>query len=222
MKLFPVILLAIASASMSAQKPSWTEPPRLVVGIVVDQMRADYIYRYWNNFGEGGFKRLVNEGSFLRDAHFDYVPTETGPGHASIYTGTAPFRHGIVANEMYQRGTNSIRYCAAAADSIHGVGCDDVLGRRSPELLLATTLSDELERRTDGLSKTIGIAIKDRGAILPIGRTGDAAYWFVGGSDGAFATSAWYMDSIPLWLQRFNGERLAATYLGRTWDLLLP
>ncbi len=217
-----ILLVAVLSTSAHAQKPIWQDPPKLVVGIVVDQMRADYIYRYWNNFGEGGFKRMVNEGAFLRDAHFDHVPTETGPGHASVYTGTIPARHGIVANEMFVRSSNTTRYCASAADSVHGVGCDDIIGRRSPENLLATTLADELERRTDGLAKTIGIAIKDRGAILPIGRTGDAAYWFAGGADGAFVTSTWYTDSLPSWLQRFNGEKLAATYLGRTWDLLLP
>lgn len=217
-----VLLFVSSSVPLLAQKPMWAEPPRLVVGIVVDQMRADYIYRYWNNYGEGGFKRMVNEGAFLRDAHFDYVPTETGPGHTSVYTGTTPARHGIVANDMYVRTTGSTRYCASAADSIHGVGTDDAVGRRSPENLLATTLSDELERRTDGLSKTIGIAIKDRSAILPIGRTGDAAYWFGAGADGAFVTSTWYTDSLPQWVQRFNGERLAASYLGRTWDLLLP
>lgn len=222
MKRCSSILLFLAALPLNAQKPAWSEPPRLVVGIVVDQMRTDYIYRYWNNFSEGGFKRMVNEGAFLRDAHFDHVPTETGPGHAGVYTGTTPSRHGIVANEMYVRSTNTTRYCASAADSIHGVGCEDLIGRRSPENLFATTIADELERRTDGLAKTIGIAIKDRGSILPIGRTGDAAYWFAGGADGAFVTSTWYMDTLPPWVLRFNGEKLASTYLGRTWDLLLP
>ncbi|MBK8500599.1 MAG: alkaline phosphatase family protein [Flavobacteriales bacterium] len=215
--------LALSIAAMgTAQGPTWQNPPKLVVGIVVDQMRTDYIYRYWNNFGEGGFKRMVHEGAFLRDAHFDHVPTETGPGHAGVYTGTTPSRHGIVANEIFQRATQTTRYCASAADSVHGVGCDDIIGRRSPENLLTTTIADELERRTDGLSKTIGIAIKDRGAILPMGRTGDAAYWFAGGADGAFVTSTWYTDSLPPWVLRFNGEKLAASHLGRTWDLLLP
>ncbi len=205
-----------------AQVPAYQQPPKLVVGIVIDQMRTDYLYRYWDNFGPGGFKRLATGGAFLRDAHFDYVPTETGPGHTSVYAGTTPARHGIVANEMFVRADGSKLYCAAAPDTVREVGIDSVAGRKSPMNLLATTLADELERRFDGKSRTIGIAIKDRGAILPIGRTGDAAYWFAGGPDGAFGTSTWYMRELPDWVQRFNGERLANAYLGRTWDLLLP
>ncbi|MBK9176535.1 MAG: alkaline phosphatase family protein [Flavobacteriales bacterium] len=211
-----------AGLALCAQTPAYQTPPKLVVGIVVDQMRTDYIYRYWDNFGTGGFKRLCTGGAFLRDAHFDYVPTKTGPGHASIYTGTPPMHHGIVANDMYQRATRATRYCAWGPDSISGVGAEDRIARRSPANLLASTIADELELRFDRRSKTIGIAIKDRGAILPIGRTGDAAYWFEGGSDGAFCTSTWYMTQLPDWAQRFNGERLANSYLGQTWDLLLP
>ncbi|HRD51531.1 MAG TPA: alkaline phosphatase family protein [Flavobacteriales bacterium] len=216
------IAASFAGLTLHAQGPAYQHPPKLVVGIVVDQMRTDYIYRYWDNFGEGGFKRLCTKGAFLRDAHFDYTPTETGPGHASVYTGTSPARHGVVANEMFVRATGGKDYCASAHDSIVGVGLSDELGRRSPRNLLATTMADELERRFDGKAKTIGIAMKDRGAILPIGRTGDAAFWFGGGADGAFGTSTWYMKELPDWLQRFNGERLANGYLGRTWDLLLP
>ena len=209
-------------AGVSAQAPAFQTPPKLVVGIVIDQMRTDYIYRYWDNFGEDGFKRLCTKGSFLRDAHFDYVPTKTGPGHASVYTGTTPMNHGIVGNDMFQRESRSTRYCAWAPDSVKGVGIDDRVGRRSPANLLASTIADELELRFDRKSKTIGIAIKDRGAILPIGRMGDAAYWFDGGPDGAFGTSTWYMQELPDWVQRFNGERLANGYMGQTWDLLLP
>ena len=208
--------------SLHAQPPAFQHPPKLVVGVVVDQMRADYIYRFWDNFGEGGFKRLALKGAFLRDAHFDYIPTETGPGHASVYTGTTPARHGIVANDMYVRATGRTRYCAAGTDTTRAVGLDTLVGKRSPVNLLATTICDELERRFEGRSRTIAVAFKDRGAILPVGRTGDAAYWFGGGTDGAFGTSTWYQRELPMWVQRFNGERLASAYLGRTWDLLLP
>ncbi|MBK7946357.1 MAG: alkaline phosphatase family protein [Flavobacteriales bacterium] len=165
---------------------------------------------------------MATGGAFLRDAHFDYTPTETGPGHTSVYTGTTPARHGIVANDMFVRATGTTLYCAAGDAGTREVGIDLIAGRKSPRNLLATTIADELELRFDGQAKTIGIALKDRGAILPIGRTGDAAYWFAGGSDGAFGTSTWYMNELPDWLQRFNGERLANSYLGRTWDLLLP
>lgn len=204
-----------------AQEATWKATPRLVVGIVVDQMRVDYIYRYWDNFGEGGFKRLVNEGSFQRNAHFDYAPTHTGPGHASIYTGATPAHHGIVANDMFIRTTGTGLYCVQD-DAVAGVGGTGIKGQRSPANLLSTTLADELERRYERRSKTIGVAMKDRGAILPIGRTGDAAFWFFEGPEGHFATSTWYMQELPKWLNDFNAKGLARTYLTGTWDLLLP
>jgi predicted AlkP superfamily pyrophosphatase or phosphodiesterase len=214
-------LLLFTALTGAGQAPSWQEPPRLVVGIVVDQMRVDYIYRYWDNFGEGGFKRLVNTGAFQRNAQFDYAPTHTGPGHASVYTGATPAHHGIVANDMFIRTTGTGLYCVQD-DAMIGVGGTGIKGQRSPVNLLSSTIADELERRYDRRSKTIGVAMKDRGAILPIGRTGDAAYWFFEGPDGHFATSTWYMRELPMWLNDFNVKGLARTYLNGTWDLLLP
>jgi predicted AlkP superfamily pyrophosphatase or phosphodiesterase len=224
---FPIsaaIVFTLAGAvGCSAQQPvpTWQEPPRLVVGIVVDQMRADMVQRYWSNFGEGGFRRLVREGAYLRNAHYNYAPTYTAPGHASIYTGTTPAYHGIVGNDLYDRRAGTEGYCATDAQ-VKGVGCADAVGARSPFRLLATTIADELERRTERNAITIGISLKDRGAIMPIGRTGDAAYWFTGGVEGAFSTSSWYRPELPAWLQRFNAEGRAAKYLDRTWDLMLP
>jgi len=218
------VAFALSSCALNApaqQPPTWQAPPKLVVGIVVDQMRADYIYRYWDNFGDGGFKRMVNEGAFLRDAHYDYAPTYTAPGHASIYTGTTPAYHGIVGNDLFYRKLGRDRYCAEDSTR-QTVGMAGIVGQRSPINLLATTLADELERRTERRSCTIGVALKDRSAIFPIGRTGDAAYWFGGGPDGAFVTSTWYANELPAWLQRFNAERPAVKHLANTWDLLLP
>jgi len=214
---FIALLILLARAGV-AQQPAWAEPPRLVVGVVVDQMRADYLYRYWDNFGEGGFKRLVNEGAFLRNAHFTYVPTKTGPGHASIYTGSTPSHHGIVANYRYDRATRKSIYCVAdsAARTI-GNGTD----RRSPHQLLATTLGDEIERRTDGKGKTIGVALKDRASILPVGRTADAAYW-LSYATGEFVTSNWYgFTELPAWVKDFNGKKLVQKYMGQTWEPVL-
>jgi len=206
---------------MYGQDPAWTEPPRLVVGIVVDQMRVDYIYRYWDNFGDGGFKRLINEGSFQRNAQFDYAPTETGPGHASIYTGTTPADHGITFNDMFFGTDDTLNYCVKD-QSVKGVGCGEASGHSSPQNLIASTLADELELATERRSKTIGIALKDRSAILPIGRTGDAAYWFIPDDEGAFATSTWYRNELPEWLMAFNAEKRQINYLQNKWDLLLP
>lgn len=215
--LFTVLL----PAALCAQQGTWTAPPRLVVGIVVDQMRTDYIYRYWDNFGEGGFKRLIKEGNFQRDAHYNYAPTHTGPGHASIHTGTTPRDHGIVLNDMFMRTTGTMLNCVQD-DSVRGVGAEGVKSKRSPRNLLASTLADELELRFDGRSRTVGVSFKDRGAILPMGRTGDAAYWFFEDSLGRFATSTWYMDELPGWMKVFNARGLVAAEMARTWDLLLP
>lgn len=215
-----VLPFLLVPALADAQQPTWQRPPKLVVGIVVDQMRVDYLYRYWDNFGENGFKRLVNGGAFLRDAHYNYVPTETGPGHASIYTGTTPSRHGIVANYPYDRATRKTFYCAEDS-TVSGVGTTSAAAKRSPYWLLATTLADELELRTDRRSRTVGVALKDRASIMPVGRMGDAAYWFSAG-DGAFVTSTWYMNELPGWAQAFNEKKLPEHYLAQQWDALLP
>ena len=108
-----ISFFAICEISFAQTKPkppisNSLKQPKLVIGIVVDQMRQDYIYRYWNKFGNGGFKKLINEGFFYKNAHFNYVPTYTGPGHASIYTGTSPATHGIIANDWYDKETNSV------------------------------------------------------------------------------------------------------------------
>jgi predicted AlkP superfamily pyrophosphatase or phosphodiesterase len=209
-------IMMMAPFAAVAQPPSWQAPPKLVVGIVVDQMRVDYIYRYWNNFGEGGFKRLINEGAFLRNAHYTYVPTVTGPGHASIYTGSVPAYHGIVANDRYDRASGTTIYCVKDS-TVQGVGSP--AAQSSPSQLLATTLADEIERRTDRQGKTIGVALKDRSSVLPIGRTGDAAYWFVNGS---FVSSTWYMKELPKWVNDFNAQQLTQQYLAQKWEPILP
>lgn len=212
---------ALLFLAAQAQDPQWARPPKLMVGIVVDQMRVDNIYRYWDDFGDGGFRRLVREGSFQRDAHFDYVPTFTAPGHASIYTGTTPARHGIVSNYPYVRGLRHSWYCARDT-TVMPVGTADNNAQRSPCQLMASTLADELELRTDRRSRTVGIALKDRAAIMPIGRTGDAAYWYLGGKEGKFVTSSWYGKKLPVWVDAFNQKDLAAKYLDRTWELAMP
>lgn len=210
-------LVSILFAAVCAQQPSWQHPPRLVVGVVVDQMRVDYVYRYWDNFGDGGFKRLVRQGAFLRDAHYTYVPTVTGPGHASIFTGSVPAFHGIVENYPYDRASHSTVYCVLDT-SVRGVGSDM---RRSPVRLLAGTLADEIEHRTDRKGRTIAVSLKDRSSILSLGRTGDAAYWFAS-TTGTFCSSTWYMPSLPAWVDAFNARGLAEHYLDRSWTPYLP
>lgn len=206
-------------------KPEANDPfvrPRLIVGIVVDQMKPEYIYRYWDDFGEGGFRRLVGDGFFAANLHYNYMPTYTGPGHAAVYTGTTPAYHGIVANDWYVRDSKYVQYCARDTSS-RGVGSTEKAAQMSPIHLRSTTLGDELRIFSNFKSKVIGVALKDRGAILPAGRMANAAYWYIGGNEDVWATSDWYgMEELPAWVKDFNSKGLGDTYLNKGWDLLLP
>jgi len=210
--------------------------PRLVVGITVDQMRADYLTRFgaWDEvsspatFGEGGFRRMVEEGFACRDHHFGYAPTYTGPGHASIYTGTTPVVHGILANDWYDRASAASVYCASdtSVKGVHseGVDADGMVlgssGQMSPHRMLSTTLGDELKIATGGDSKVYGVSMKDRGAILPAGHGADGAFWFYGKELGHFVSSTYYGDSLPDWLIELNASGQAEALMEQGWDRL--
>jgi predicted AlkP superfamily pyrophosphatase or phosphodiesterase len=196
------------------------DQPKLVVGIVVDQMRQEYLYRFEKKFGDHGFKRLMNGGFMLTNAHYNYVPTFTGPGHASIYTGTTPAIHGIIANEWWDKNLKKQVNCAED-DKQKPVGVTEGNGDVSPWRMLSTTITDELELFTQRKSKVVGISIKDRGAVLPAGHLADAAYWFDNAS-GKFISSTYYMNSLPAWVEKFNGLKVADTYLNKEWNTLLP
>jgi predicted AlkP superfamily pyrophosphatase or phosphodiesterase len=220
--MLPVVaMVSCKQQPLSAQQPSGPNRPVLIVGLTVDQMRYDYIYKYWDDFGDGGFKRLVNEGAFFENAHFNYSPTLTACGHASIFTGTTPAVSGIAGNDWWERGERKRVYCASDAE-VQGVGTESSAGKMSPHRLLAATMGDALKVWTNGQSKVIGISLKDRGAILPAGRSADAAYWFVSGSEGKWVTSSWYMDKLPGWVETFNARGLSEKYIKAGWDLFLP
>jgi len=192
--------------------------PKLVVGIVVDQMRADYIQRYWDNYSPGGFKRLFNNGFVCMNTHYHYVPTYTGPGHASVYTGTSPAVHGIVGNNWYQKDENRMVYCTQD-DEVKSVGTDKPSGKMSPRRMLAPTLGDELRMTSQNQSKVISLSLKDRAAILPAGHSANAAYWY---DNGMFVSSSWYLNELPAWVKSFNSTARAEALLSNDWDLLLP
>lgn len=192
--------------------------PKLVVGIVVDQMRYDYLPRFWNRYGDGGFKRMVAEGFNCKNNHFNYVPTYTGPGHASVYTGTTPAFHGIIANDWYDKTIDKSVYCAQD-DNVNSVGTSSDAGKMSPNRMITTTVTDQLRLATQMRGKVIGIAIKDRGAILPAGHSANAAYWFHGKDEGAFISSTYYMDELPKWVTRFNKSDAAKQYK-KEWNTL--
>jgi predicted AlkP superfamily pyrophosphatase or phosphodiesterase len=194
--------------------------PKLVVGIVVDQMRYDYLSRFYNRYTEDGFKRLMKEGYQLTNNHYNFVPTYTAPGHASIYTGTSPMNHGIIGNNWYDKFEDKVIY-NADDDQVTGVGTASDIGKMSPRRMLTTTMTDQLELQTQGRAKVIGISIKDRGAILSAGHAADAAYWFEGSDQGNFISSSFYMDQLPQWVTDFNASKKADAYL-KTWNTLVP
>ena len=211
------------SFSLKVRSENQTEKPQLIVGIVVDQMRYDYIYRFWNDFGDDGFKKLINEGHFFRNAQFGYVPTYTGPGHASIYTGTTPAIHGIIANDWYDKNSGEFIYCAGDGDMHTVCNCEqknvDVQsadGKMSPQHMLTTTFTDELKLFNNG-SKVFGISLKDRGAILPAGHAANGAYWL--NSDGKWITSSFYMDELPEYIQKINEDNTISSFLKGEWKV---
>lgn len=193
--------------------------PKLVVGIVVDQMRQDYLYRFESKFGENGFKRFLRDGYMLKNAHYNYVPTETGPGHASVYTGTTPSIHGIIANDWYDRTVKKEVNCVNDPKQTPVGGNSG--GTVSPWRMLSTTVTDELKLATQQRSKVIGISIKDRGAVLPAGHMPDGAYWY-DARTGNMITSSYYKSALPEWVVKFNEQKLADKYLNLEWNMLLP
>lgn len=192
--------------------------PKLVVGIVVDQMRYDYLTRFYNQYGEGGFKRMVNEGFNAKNHHFNYAPTSTGPGHTSVYTGATPSMHGVIGNNWYDKNLGVNVYCAGDSN-YNSVGTDGSEGKMSPHRMLTTTVTDQLRLHTQKKGKVIAVAIKDRGAVLPGGHAANAAYWFVGKDEANFITSSYYMNSLPAWVNNFNASDAAEKYK-KPWTTL--
>ncbi len=220
-KLFCFILLLSLGTSIWAQPQADNSRPKLVVGIVVDQMRQEYVYRFENKFGEGGFKRMMNKGFTLQNAHYNYLPTVTGAGHASVYTGTTPAIHGVIGNDWYDKELKKEVYCVGD-DRYNTVGSTSIAdGKMSAHRLLATTITDELKLSTQKRSKVIGLSIKDRGSILPAGHMADAAYWY-DENVGKFITSTYYMNQLPNWVEKFNQLNLSDKYLSQTWNTVIP
>lgn len=195
--------------------------PKLVVGIVVDQMRWDYLYRYYDNYKpSGGFKRIMGEGFTCDNTMIPYTPTITAVGHTCVYTGSVPAITGITGNDWYDNLLDKDFYCTED-DSVTSLGATAAAGQMSPKNMLVTSICDELRLATNFNSKVIGIAIKDRGAILPAGHSANAAYWYEPAS-GNFISSTYYMQELPAWVQAFNKKRMTDTLYQKDWDLYLP
>ena len=219
-----LLLLAVSNVAFSQSGSQVKNPvkrPKLVVGIVVDQMRWDYLYRYYDRYAaSGGFKRMINQGFSCENTFINYIPTVTACGHTTLYTGSVPAIHGIAGNEWYDPQANRYVYCAGDT-TVQGVGTTSSAGKMSPRNMLTTSITDELRLATNFRSKVIGISFKDRGAILPAGHSANAAYWY-DGATGNFISSTYYMQSLPAWVTEFNNKKYPDQYFKAGWNTLYP
>lgn len=220
-KLYPILALYLFAYSISfAQNPKELNRPKLVVGLVIDQMRPDYLYQFYNRYSATGFKRLMSKGHICENTFINYIPSYTAPGHACIYTGSVPALHGIVSNSWTDRQSGKNIYCTAD-DSVNNIGGTITAGKMSPKNMWANTITDELRLSSNFQSKVIAVSIKDRGAILPGGHTANAAYW-MDDSNGVFMTSDFYMKKLPGWVKYFNEENNVKKYMAKNWNTLYP
>lgn len=211
-----VLLGSIPGAFASA----YNAHPKLVVVIVIDQFRGDYLERYRDQFGEGGFRVFLDHGAYFTDCNYDYANTRTAPGHATLFTGSYTSGHGIVANEWWDPQKKK-RVTSVEDDSVKLVGAVDKTGPgASPHNLLSDTLGDELKLATGGKARVFAVSLKDRAAVLPAGFSGDAAYW-IDPESGDWITSTYYRPDLPEWVRNFNrsrpSERRAQKYWNREW-----
>ena len=211
-------LLGCGTASAQQSNAAAIERPKLVVGIVVDQMRWDYLYRYQKRYTDGGFKRLLGEGFSCENTMIPYVPSVTAIGHTCIYTGSVPSIHGIAGNNFVKDGKKV--YCTDD-DSVKPVGTTSVAALMSPRNLWVSTIGDEMKIASNGRAKVVGMALKDRASILPAGHNPNGAFWF-DDQTGCFITSSYYMDRLPKWVEAFNDKRLPEQYLSQKWNTLYP
>lgn len=215
-RLMPVfIFLAVLAASpVTGSASAYNGHPKLIVVIVIDQFRGDYLERYRDQFGDGGFRLLIDHGAYFPNCYYNYTNTRTAPGHSTLFTGAYSNGHGIAANEWWDPKKKHM-VTSVGDDDTKLVGIPDAKTGASPHNLLADTLGDELKIATQGKSRVFGISLKDRGAILPAGFAGDAAYW-IDPKNGAWITSTYYRNDLPRWVQDFNASR-PAKYWDREW-----
>jgi predicted AlkP superfamily pyrophosphatase or phosphodiesterase len=216
MKYWSTLFLFSSTLFLSAQK---NDSPKLIVGVVVDQMCYEYLYRYQDKFGKDGFNLFMEKGTNVRNTLYNYVPTYTGPGHASIYTGTTPENHGIVGNEWFERETNKVVNCV---DDLRQqtIGSESDYGQRSPKNLKTFTVTDQLKLSYPD-AKVISMSIKDRSAILPGGHLSDGSYWY-DFATGNFITSTFFKTELPKWVTTFNQEKQVDNYMQQTWETMYP
>jgi hypothetical protein len=206
------LLLCLIPAAFAS---AYNARPRLVVVIVIDQFRGDYLERYRDQFGDGGFRMFLDRGAYFADCNYDYANTRTAPGHATLFTGSYTSGHGIIANEWWDPQKKK-RVTAVEDDTTKLVGVDRAGPGASPHNLLSDTLGDELKLATGGKAKVFAISLKDRAAVLPAGFSGDGAYW-IDPKSGDWITSTYYRPELPEWVRNFNGSHRADKYWNREW-----
>ncbi len=222
MKRHLFLLIFVVTLIYSCEKRKIKEQkPTLVVGIVVDQMRFDYLTKYVDRYSEHGFKKLLNQGFSLTNAHFNHLGTYTAVGHASIYTGTTPSDHGIIGNNWYDKYLKKSIYCVDDSN-YNSIGTLSNSGEKSPKRLVTTTITDQVRLGQNMRGKSIGIAIKDRSSVLPAGHTATGAYWYEGKDENKWITSSYYMNQLPKWVIDFNSTNKADEYLSKPWNTLYP
>ncbi len=211
--------LLLFNASLFAQKntPLLTKP-KLMIGLVIDQMRWDYLYRYENRYSNNGFKRLIKDGFSCENTFIPYTPSVTAVGHACVYTGSVPAINGVIGNNWYSKQLKRVVYCSDDEQAI-GIGGDAKSGKMSPVNMLTTTITDELKLATNNKSKVVGVCIKDRGAIFPAGHSANGAYWY-DGKTGNWITSDYYEKALPNWLTEINNKKMANEYFKNDWNTL--
>ena len=211
-----IIILLSGNVLFAQTKPTTLTRPKLVVGMVVDQMRYDYWYRYYDKYSENGFKRLLKQGFNCRNHHYHYALTVTAAGHAAVYTGSMPAISGIVGNEWYDQKLGRSVYCVEDSTTKTVGSTNATAGKMSPKNMLVSTVTDQLRIGTNFKSKVVGVAIKDRGSILPAGHTGDA-YWF-DSKTGNWITSTFYKDELPKWVQDNNNKKRPSELMKTGWQ----
>jgi len=218
----PTLLALIAVVLLLCAGPAVAVAPRLVVVVAIDQFPYEYLERFEPLFGPDGFRRLVRGGANYTECRYGHLVTATGPGHAVMLTGTDPVHNGIVNNTWYDRVDGQERGCVDDT-RFPIVGLDDAGGAPhtgvSPLALSTTTVGDGLRIATGLESKVVAVSIKNRAAVLMAGWRPNGAYWFDEGTC-RFVTSTYYMSSLPSWVERFNGSKACASYVGRSWQRL--
>jgi predicted AlkP superfamily pyrophosphatase or phosphodiesterase len=222
MKKYPLLIILILYCFKLSGQGAYLPPdkPRLVIGIVVEELKYDQLEKFRDRFGENGIKRLISEGTYFKNASFEYMLTQSAPGHATIATGAEPSFHGIPSDDWYVSLKNELINCTKDIN-VNSVGGSFEAGMHSPANLLVSTFSDELQMSSNKRSKVFGIGLRESSAIFSAGHAANAAYWF-DNTTGTWMSSTYYLNALPTWVNDFNAMKFSDSYLNSSWTLFKP